>query len=41
MLTTPNPASRPDQALSLNMKLLSQHELAGFGVVSMGVDFLI
>ena len=41
MLTTPNPAARSDQALSLNMKLLSQHELAGFGGLGEGTAMQI
>ena len=41
MLTTPNPAARSDQALSLNMKLLAQHELAGFGGLGEGTAMQI
>ena len=41
MLTTPNPAARSDKALSLNMKLLSQHELAGFGGLGEGTAMQI
>lgn len=36
-LHTPGPASRADQTLALNMKLLSHHELAGFGGLGEGV----
>ncbi len=35
--TLPGIAARPDQALSLNMKLLSHHELAGFGGIGEGM----
>src|SRR6476469_10012799 len=37
MLKT-SPASRADQTLSLNMKLLSQHDLAGFGGLGEGMS---
>jgi hypothetical protein len=34
----PSAASRPDQTLSLNMKLLAQHELGGFGGLGEGMS---
>jgi hypothetical protein len=37
MLNNPTPTSRPDQTLSLNMKLLAHHELAGFGGMGEGI----
>ena len=37
MLQAPHPAGRADQTLSLNMKLLAQHELAGFGGLGEGM----
>lgn len=37
MLRTPNSASRPDQTLALNMKLLAHHELAGYGGLGEGM----
>ena len=36
-LSTPKPAGRADQTLSLNMKLLSHHELDGFGGMGEGM----
>src|SRR6202162_5370424 len=33
-----NPASRADQTLSLNMKLLAHHELDGFGGLGEGIS---
>jgi hypothetical protein len=36
-LTPPSNASRSDQTLSLNMKLLAHHELAGFGGLGEGM----
>ncbi|MDB5912192.1 MAG: hypothetical protein JWP22_867, partial [Ramlibacter sp.] len=33
----PAAAARPDQTLSLNMKLLAQHELGGFGGLGEGM----
>ena len=36
-LTTPQPAVRPDQTLSRNMKLLSHNELSGFGGMGEGM----
>ena len=35
--TLPGTGSRPDQTLSLNMKLLSHHELQGFGGIGEGM----
>jgi hypothetical protein len=35
--TAPNSASRADQTLALNMKLLAHHELAGFGGLGEGM----
>src|SRR5438132_7577147 len=35
--TLPGPRSRPDQALSLNMRLLAHHELQGFGGIGEGM----
>src|SRR6202162_4920924 len=35
--TLPGIASRPDQTLALNMKLLSHHELQGFGGIGEGM----
>jgi len=35
--TLPGPGSRPDQALSLNMRLLAHHELQGFGGIGEGM----
>src|SRR2546428_12861120 len=35
--TLPGPASRPDQALSLNMRLIAHHELQGFGGIGEGM----
>jgi hypothetical protein len=37
MLHAPSPASRADQTLSHNMKLLAHHELAGFGGLGEGM----
>ena len=37
MLQAPHPAGRADQTLALNMKLLAQHELAGFGGLGEGM----
>ncbi len=37
MFQAPQPAGRADQTLSLNMKLLAQHELAGFGGLGEGM----
>lgn len=37
MLTSPSPAGRADQTLAHNMKLLSHHELAGFGGLGEGM----
>jgi hypothetical protein len=37
MLNAPQPAARADQTLSLNMKLLAQHELEGFGGLGEGM----
>lgn len=37
MLHAPKPASRADQTLSHNMKLLAQHELGGFGGLGEGM----
>jgi hypothetical protein len=37
MLNAPQSASRADQTLSLNMKLLAHHELAGFGGLGEGM----
>ncbi len=37
MLNAPTPAARADQTLSLNMKLLAHHELAGFGGLGEGM----
>jgi hypothetical protein len=36
-LTSPSSASRADQTLALNMKLLAHHELAGFGGLGEGM----
>ena len=38
MLSAPNPASRADQTLAHNMKLLAHHELAGFGGLGEGMS---
>ena len=38
MLKTATPASRADQTLSLNMKLLAHHELAGHGGLGEGIS---
>src|ERR1700676_2445026 len=35
--TLRGPGSRPDQALSLNMRLLAHHELQGFGGIGEGM----
>src|SRR5258706_6670225 len=35
--TLPGIATRPDQTLALNMKLLSHHELQGFGGIGEGM----
>ena len=35
--TLPGPGSRPDQALSLNMRLIAHHELQGFGGIGEGM----
>src|SRR2546430_4477169 len=35
--TLPGPGSRPDQTLSLNMRLLAHHELQGFGGIGEGM----
>jgi len=35
--TLPGPWSRPDQALSLNMRLLAHHDLQGFGGIGEGM----
>lgn len=35
--TSPHPASRADRTLALNMKLLAQHELQGFGGLGEGI----
>src|SRR5256885_2456327 len=35
--TLPGLRSRPDQALSLNMRLLAHHELQGFGGIGEGM----
>src|SRR5258708_16582733 len=35
--TLPGPRSRPDQAVSLNMRLLAHHELQGFGGLGEGM----
>ena len=37
MLNAPQPASRADQTLSHNMKLLAHHELEGFGGLGEGI----
>lgn len=37
MLQTASPAARPDQTLSLNMKLLAHHELEGYGGLGEGM----
>jgi hypothetical protein len=37
MFQNASPAARPDQTLSLNMKLLAQHELDGFGGIGEGI----
>ena len=37
MFNAPNSAARADQTLSLNMKLLAHHELAGFGGLGEGM----
>jgi hypothetical protein len=37
MFHNASPAARPDQTLSLNMKLLAHHELAGYGGLGEGV----
>src|SRR4051812_27631774 len=37
MLHKPSPASRADQTLSLNMKLLAHHELDGYGGIGEGM----
>jgi hypothetical protein len=37
MLTSPSPASRKEQTLSHNMRLLSHHELSGFGGLGEGM----
>lgn len=36
-----SPASKSDQALSLNMKLLAHHELGGFGGLGEGISMQI
>jgi hypothetical protein len=41
MLHHASPAARPDRSLSLNMKLLSQHELDGFGGLGEGMSLQI
>ncbi len=41
MLNSPSPAGRADQTLSLNMKLLAHHELAGFGGLGEGMSIQI
>ena len=38
MLNTATPAGRADQTLSLNMKLLAHHELAGYGGLGEGIS---
>jgi hypothetical protein len=38
MLKTATPASRADQTLALNMKLLAHHELAGYGGLGEGIS---
>jgi hypothetical protein len=38
MLKTATPASRADQTLALNMKLLAHHELAGYGGMGEGIS---
>ncbi len=38
MATLNSPGARADQALSLNMKLLAHHELAGFGGLGEGIS---
>ena len=38
MFQTSSPGSRADQTLSLNMKLLAHHELAGFGGLGEGIS---
>ena len=38
MLNAPQSAARADQTLSLNMKLLAHHELAGFGGLGEGMS---
>src|SRR5437667_7289886 len=35
--TLPGPASRPDQTLALNMRLIAHHELQGFGGIGEGM----
>src|SRR5438067_6530631 len=35
--TLPGPGSRPDQSLSLNMRLIAHHELEGFGGMGEGM----
>ena len=37
MINPITPSSRPDQTLSLNMKLLAHHELAGYGGMGEGI----
>ena len=39
--TLPGSGSRPDQALSLNMRLLAHHELQGFGGLGEGMAMQI
>lgn len=41
MLSSPSPASRADQTLSHNMRLLSHHELSGFGGLGEGMAMQI
>ena len=38
MLKAATPASRADQTLALNMKLLAHHELAGYGGMGEGIS---
>ena len=38
MLHAATPASRADQTLALNMKLLAHHELAGYGGMGEGIS---
>ena len=41
MLNISSPSSKPDQTLALNMKLLAQHELGGFGGLGEGISMQI